>query len=718
MDNRSTKLQRSNSEPIPPRPTLTKTSSIRHHITFSERRFDVTTLPADLLRVYRKLADEFGSDYALHIVFCMRTAVELHRAWHMTLLTTKILQQIKQRFKLRMTWDLGVTLLKFRMEDGGHELHRRVPYDYDSEFQDLYMKIASALIEGRITIHEALIFQAETKQGKHTAQSGLFLRNNPGRLVLYPAVAATCTIIFFNGDWNDAGVAACCGLGSGLMEYALGFGGNETKVLIDVLVGVTTGVIAGLFHRFHTSQDYCLSSIFLGTLYWFFYGTAFVIGILEILAGELQTGVTRFIAVSVKTFVLTLGSTIGLLIALENNPSQTWYGQEEACGTIDLDQQWWRIPLYLLCSVSVLGQYRFPVINYWQGLVVQLVGYEVQYQMFKYFAERHKQDFLDTAVSNICGAVASVVAASMLSYMLDELGSYYSSRLLQREMDQSQRFSAFGRFMYNIAATYVRLSNMIGLGRRSTLEFLQMENKLKEQARELKDPANPRQSIVLEPREETILVEAIVDAENVNLWSLLMPAVYQLVPGSLIAKLWYNAVFPPPLIRSELTIEGTPYKYYDVSANPLADDVFYGLMVISTSLALGLLLGFAVVEVFRQLSIPLFSLCNCCKTENQTKEEKEEEQNRIKRQRFRQQGVMNAVTDDDPDETVEGDPVLSRVGSEAKKPLGLERVERVRMMEDRVMDIVKEEEDDPREQPNERAASTPSLTKVSGLDQD
>ncbi len=29
----------------------------------------------------------------------------------------------------------------------------------------------------------------------------------------------------------------------------------------------------------------CLSAVYLGTLYWFFYGAAFVIGILEIIAG-------------------------------------------------------------------------------------------------------------------------------------------------------------------------------------------------------------------------------------------------------------------------------------------------------------------------------------------------------------------------------------------------------------------------------------------------
>ena len=54
----------------------------------------------------------------------------------------------------------------------------------------------------------------------------------------------------------------------------------------------------------------------MGTLYWFFYGTAFVVGLVEILAGELETGVTRFMAVSIKTFVLcALGLAKSVLLS-------------------------------------------------------------------------------------------------------------------------------------------------------------------------------------------------------------------------------------------------------------------------------------------------------------------------------------------------------------------------------------------------------------------
>lgn len=243
---------------------------INRHVELSERRFDVNTLPADMRRVYGHLAKKFGEEYGLLFVFTMRTAVELHRAWHMTLLTSNILQQIKDEFGLRMTWNLGVIRCKFRVEDGGYELHRKVPYDYDSEYQDIYYRIAMALIQGQITVHEALLYQSETKQGLHTAGSGLFLRDFPGRLVLYPLLSATCAVIFFSGTWIDAGVAAICGLAAGIMDYILSYFGGQAKVLTDVMVGISTGVIGGLWYNYVGSI--CLSSIFLGTLYWFFYG--------------------------------------------------------------------------------------------------------------------------------------------------------------------------------------------------------------------------------------------------------------------------------------------------------------------------------------------------------------------------------------------------------------------------------------------------------------
>ena len=96
-------------------------------------------------------------------------------------------------------------------------------------------------------------------------------------------------------------------------------------------------------------------------------------------------------------------------------------------------------------------------------------------------------------------------------------------------------------------------------------------------------------------------METVIGAQDLSIWAQLMPAVYQLVPGSMIAKLWFNSIFPPPLDLSKLD-ENDPKIYND-------NDVFSNLMVISTSLALGLVLGFVAVRIGARF---FFWLCCCC----------------------------------------------------------------------------------------------------------
>lgn len=160
----------------------------------------------------------------------------------------------------------------------------------------------------------------------------------------------------------------------------------------------------------------------------FFYGTAFVIGLLEIISSELQTGVTRFLAVSVKTFVLSLGSAAGLTMVLGSEVYNTWVGQldpgDQSCDNLGLGGKYpwepgWRIPFYLLCSIFVLGQYRFVILNYPWALLVQLVGYVVQEYVKVELADEHADDGMDTIFGDATGAAASVVTACLLALSVD-----------------------------------------------------------------------------------------------------------------------------------------------------------------------------------------------------------------------------------------------------------------------------------------------------------
>ena len=109
-----------------------------------------------------------------------------------------------------------------------------------------------------------MIYQNEAKHGLHTSGIGRFLRDFPGRLVLYPFQASTIAYIFFGAKFYDMGVAAVAGLAAGLVEYALSNVGGQAKVLIDVVVGLTVGIISGLWYD--NVRPFCVASVFLGVL--------------------------------------------------------------------------------------------------------------------------------------------------------------------------------------------------------------------------------------------------------------------------------------------------------------------------------------------------------------------------------------------------------------------------------------------------------------------
>lgn len=379
--------------------------------------------------------------------------------------------------------------------------------------------------------------------------------------------------------------------------------------------------------------------LILFLVYWFFYGTAFVIGILEIMAGELDTGVTRFIAVTVKTFVLNLGASIGLLVV--GDASTVWYEQASNCQRIELNDQPWRIPLYLACSAAVLGQYRYPMVRYWRALVVMLVGYEVQFQMLNYFATLNSRDNLDTATSNVIGCAAAVVSACFMQDLVHQLRYHYDGRLLFRY--EKSECPWYGKLIYHTMSLGVKFADAIGLGRKSDRLKEKLGRKLNQARKKVCDPAHNRKKVVLEPVEETLLIELLVDSQDLNIWSILMPALYQMVPGSMIAKLWFNYIFPPPLIEVQQSIPGTNFTFPTYQIDEAANNVFAGLMIISTSLALGLIFGFATVQVLESI----FGVFPCFRDDDKRSLASRH------RAKNRRHGLYTKEPGDDPDSVAE-----------------------------------------------------------------
>jgi len=112
-----------------------------------------------------------------------------------------------------------------------------------------------------------------------------------------------------------------------------------------------------------------------------------------------------------------------------------------------------------------------------------------------------------------------------------------------------------------------------------------MKFEVEERLKVLRTELKARDRIEFPPTEEDVIIDAIIGTQDINTWSILMPAVYQLVPGSIIAKLWFGAIF----FENPYSNEGDDNQASQAS-------VFANLMVISTSIALGLIIGFCLFQ--------------------------------------------------------------------------------------------------------------------------
>jgi hypothetical protein len=293
--------------------------------------------------------------------------------------------------------------------------------------------------------------------------------------------------------------------------------------------------------------------------------------------------------------------------------------------------QWWRLPLYILCSVSVLGQYRFVVMNYWLGLLVQLVGYEIQHRVEKAYSDRHTFDGMDTVYANVSGAIGAVVTASFLCLLIEIVRKSTTAKMMLN--NEEEKLSVFGKFMNSIYGCWVHWASCLGITRGLPRQVARVREKLEELT----------ETQVLSVEEEAILIAGVVESQEFNVWSFLMPAIYQLVPGSKIALFWYEAIFPPiPYVN---VVNVTALDSYEESTVPTTDSSsYYDLMLISVSLALGLLLGLALVRV---IGFAFFTIIALCRDKRKPEEEIDKIASKNKREYFRR-GVTRQSVDDDP----------------------------------------------------------------------
>ena len=98
--------------------------------------------------------------------------------------------------------------------------------------------------------------------------------------------------------------------------------------------------------------------------------------------------------------------------------------------------------------------------------------------------------------------------------------------------------------------------------------------------------------------------------------------------------------FAAKLISTTEFIDGTDLQYKTYQIDGQANNIFAGLMIVSTSLALGLIIGFTTVSVFEIL----FGSCSCL-------QDKLKSDAQVERAKSRRTGMYTAppTKDDDPE---------------------------------------------------------------------
>lgn len=78
------------------------------------------------------------------------------------------------------------------------------------------------------------------------------------------------------------------------------------------LKAILTAMISVMSFTFYPEST-CFSAQVMGTLYWFFYGTAFVLSLYEITNNQLMTGLSRFVQALLRSYGLAFGSGLGVV---------------------------------------------------------------------------------------------------------------------------------------------------------------------------------------------------------------------------------------------------------------------------------------------------------------------------------------------------------------------------------------------------------------------
>lgn len=393
-------------------------------------------IPLAVRPLVKRLESEGLSQQDLvSVIFVVRLGDTLHKSFYGTFLTISLVDQLCEKLGIQdLTLDIEVFATRWNFRQGLVSVSHPIAFDYDMESVDVLSKIGRSVLNGPMTPMDGLrlIRDHEVLISKKCSRIESYYRDFPGRGLVIPLMAASCAGVYFEGTWPDVGFAAVCGVAGGIVAWC-GVLNNQIQAIADYLAAIFVAMISvGFVHAFPDSA--CFSAEVFGTLYWFLYGTAFVISIYEVTNNQLMAGVTRLFSAILRSYGLAFGAALGLWFSAWDD--DRWDAVTDECSTKtnQIDGLWF-ILLFPLSGIACLFQFRVRLSHFLVCLMVQTIAYGSQYLLGNVWKQ---PDFFANMVPAYLATIASHVFISVGFHLKVSSLEVSKDAYLAKKMDEER----------------------------------------------------------------------------------------------------------------------------------------------------------------------------------------------------------------------------------------------------------------------------------------
>lgn len=506
-------------------------------------------MPLKLRRLVKRLEDleELTEDDILSILLIVRLGDSMLQAGYATFLTRSFVEELCQKLdQTDLDMELELAATRWTYQQGTVMTYHRLSYETDSHAMRALSRIALAVLEGKETVVEAL-HKIKIVENEEFTGFQKFYRNYPGNLITLPMVSSAGCILYFGGTLLDAGVCVITSIVAGFITYYCSLA-PQTSNISDILIAIVAAIISTVSVLLFDGYV-CFPAQVLGVVIWFVPGFDFVLSFYEISHNLVQTGTSRFVLATLKSYILAFGLVLGLWIA--------GYGgarYQDIASTCNVDQRFVVDHVYfpIFYTIVAAGKMMRLKVGPKQWLVCWLTQQVAANTQFVLATILEQPLF----VCNFIPAFVATVAAHVIISFLNK------RNLTQLAVESSAYFLKY-------VAREETKKETIDHGHRSSMKMRQSKRVLQFVDDRWDDETHQQGGYRRLRRQQY---------QRSDLWFCLAPALALLVPG---ANIWRVAFFS--IVES--SAQTNPNTEYSFEA------LISGLFVIGLGLVLGVRLG-------------------------------------------------------------------------------------------------------------------------------